>query len=171
MWTRTATRELEAATASARDAEQARAAAVEGGAAELEAAGASIEGLMKERDEAKGREKALTEQIEALITRQARLAEEMGAQDEALQRLLSGGAVDRAQVGATLVSYFKERDAKRKEEILTVLARLLELERDQYIEIGLVSRWEHLQPEITASMEAGEAGLSDAFATFLAAER
>ena len=30
---------------------------------------------------------------------------------------------------------------------------------------------DYLQPEITASMEAGEAGLSDAFATFLAAER
>jgi len=59
---------------------------------------------------------------------------------------------------------------QRKEEILQLLAKMLSLTRDQCIEVGLVSRWEHLQPEITASIDAGEAGLSDAFATFLAAE-
>ena len=47
---------------------------------------------------------------------------------------------------------------------------MLSLSRDQQIEIGLLSRWEHLQPEIAASINAGEAGLNDAFATFIAAE-
>ena len=60
--------------------------------------------------------------------------------------------------------------AQRKQEILQLLANILSLSRDQQIEIGLVSRWEHLQPEIAASINAGEAGLSDAFATFIAAE-
>ena len=144
--------------------------ATESAAQEVEAAGGAIATLVAERDAAKANAASLTEQIDSLVGRQGRLVEEMMAQEERLQCLLGDGAVDRHQVANALVAFFQAGNAQRKQEILQLLANLLSLDRDQRIEVGLVSRWEHLQPEIAASITAGEAGLSDAFATFLAAE-
>ena len=161
---------VEKAEAAVAAADEARVSATESAAQEVEAAGGAIEALVAERDAAKANVASLTAQIDSLVGRQGRLVEEMMAQEERLQRLLGDGAVDRHQVANALVAFFQAENAQRKQEILQLLANLLSLDRDQRIEVGLVSRWEHLQPEIAASINAGEAGLSDAFVTFLAAE-
>ena len=161
----------EAADAAGMAVEDARVEAADRAASEVEAAGGAIEALVAERDAQKLRAGGLSSQIDSLVSRQGRLVEEMMAQDETLQRLLGEGAVDRRQVGGALVAFFQANDRQRKEEILQLLANMLGLDQDQCIEIGLVSRWEHLQPEMSEKISAGEVSASDAFATFLAAER
>eukprot|EP01047_Picozoa_sp_COSAG01_P133320 COSAG01_NODE_63302_length_280_cov_1.331492_1_plen_59_part_10 len=52
-----------------------------------------------------------------------------------------------------------------------MVASTLDMEHDQYVALGLRSRWETLQPEISAEISAGRVGISDAFATFLASEQ
>ena len=97
----------EAAEAAIAAADEARVAATQSAAQEVEAAGGAIEALIAERDAAKANAASLTEQIDALVGRQGRLVEEMMAQEEKLQRLLGDGAVDRRQVANALVAFFQ----------------------------------------------------------------
>jgi hypothetical protein len=127
--------------------------------------------LSAERDDAVTSATQAGEAVEAMLERQARLVGEMAAQEERLQALLGGGAIDKTQLAAMLCRYFTAETAEQRDAILAVVASTLDMEHDQYVALGLRSRWETLQPEISAEISAGRVGISDAFATFLASEQ
>ena len=115
-----------------------------------------------------------------------------------LEKLTGDGAVDRKEVGAMFCKFMTCQDSEQKEQILEIIARTLDLDHDQYVDLGLrsryankmaiafvsrsdvrplrllmfppITRWGTLQQEITEQIDKQEMGLSDAFATYLNCE-
>eukprot|EP01052_Picozoa_sp_SAG31_P039434 SAG31_NODE_5470_length_2520_cov_81.766212_5_plen_108_part_00 len=99
---------------------------------------------------------------------------EAKAEQEARERetILQEESVNRTAVGELLVKHLDAGTPPlAKEQALEVLSGVLELDAEQKVRIGLISRWELAQPDLVKQVSEGsnQQTFVDLWATFLSA--